>query len=354
MDNLDPTGSKRRFSLSVFLGWVFVLGLLIPAAGVGVISLSGLPYAKLDIWAQFTAPALVYSLCLGLVLLLFRRRRPAALAFLVSLVLLFAVMPQWSPRGPRPQKDAPVVRLYSANVHVDNRDVTAMRASIEAARPDIIVLVELGILTPEAREHLLRDYPHRSSSDPAGHGDTVAQAVIASRWPLSPVRSLSNWNQTVVGRVETPVGPVNVVATHFTRPWPYVPSIAQLRQAETLTETLHQLDSPVIVAGDFNSTSAARIGRGLRAANDLHPAPAYPGTWPTFLPSVFGITIDQVYASEDLAFVSRRIGVPMGSDHRPVVTEITRAMSASRRPTGPHDRSAESQRPSTPVQKPSE
>jgi len=37
------------------------------------------------------------------------------------------------------------------------------------------------------------------------------------------------------------------------------------------------------------------------------------------------MTIDQVYASPDLGFVSRRLGRPTGSDHRPVVTEITRA-----------------------------
>jgi endonuclease/exonuclease/phosphatase (EEP) superfamily protein YafD len=43
------------------------------------------------------------------------------------------------------------------------------------------------------------------------------------------------------------------------------------------------------------------------------------------LPSALGITIDQVYASPDLAFVSRRLGQSTGSDHRPVVTEITRA-----------------------------
>ena len=38
-----------------------------------------------------------------------------------------------------------------------------------------------------------------------------------------------------------------------------------------------------------------------------------------------GLPIDQVYASPDLAFISRRLGQPTGSDHRPVVTEITRA-----------------------------
>jgi endonuclease/exonuclease/phosphatase (EEP) superfamily protein YafD len=37
------------------------------------------------------------------------------------------------------------------------------------------------------------------------------------------------------------------------------------------------------------------------------------------------MTIDQVYRTPDLALVSRKLGRPTGSDHRPVVTEITRA-----------------------------
>ena len=39
-----------------------------------------------------------------------------------------------------------------------------------------------------------------------------------------------------------------------------------------------------------------------------------------------GITIDQVYRSPDLALVSRRLGEPTGSDHRPVVTEFRKAL----------------------------
>lgn len=351
MDNTDPPGDKPRFSLSVFLGWIFVLGLLVPSLGIGLISLSALPYAKLDIWAQFTAPALFYSLSLALILLLLRRPRPAILAFAVSLVLTVAVVPQWNPPGPAPARSEPVIRLYSANLHVFNRDVTRIRQSIEAAQPDVIVLVEVGLLPADAREFLLNGYPYRSSSDPAGHGDAEAQAVIASRWPMSPVRDMSNFNQTVVGRVQTPLGPVDFVGTHFTRPWPYVPSIAQIRQAESLTEKLQLLDRPVVVAGDFNSISAARIGRTLRAENDLHAAPGFPGTWPTFLPASFSITIDQVYASRDLAFMSRRVGRPNGSDHRPVITEITRARTPVRPPVpagAPRAPQSENPRPSSP------
>jgi endonuclease/exonuclease/phosphatase (EEP) superfamily protein YafD len=86
-------------------------------------------------------------------------------------------------------------------------------------------------------------------------------------------------------------------------------------------------DHPVIAAGDFNSVSTARIGRQIQADMGLIPAPGWPATWPSQAPAFAGITIDQVYRSPDLALITRHLGQPTGSDHRPVVTEFTRAQS---------------------------
>jgi len=71
--------------------------------------------------------------------------------------------------------------------------------------------------------------------------------------------------------------------------------------------------------------SSARAGRQVRDRIGLLPAPGFPGTWPSAAPAPLRIAIDQVYASPDLAFVSRRLGRANRSDHAPVVVEITRA-----------------------------
>jgi endonuclease/exonuclease/phosphatase (EEP) superfamily protein YafD len=93
----------------------------------------------------------------------------------------------------------------------------------------------------------------------------------------------------------------------------------------SLRKVVEGLSGPIVVAGDFNSVSSARIGKQVRRDLGLHPAPGFPGTWPAAVPAALGLTIDQVYATHDLAFVSRRLGRPNGSDHRPVVTDFTRA-----------------------------
>ena len=46
------------------------------------------------------------------------------------LLLLAAVWPQWSPPTGKAQAGAPVVTLYSANLHYRNRDLPRIAASI--------------------------------------------------------------------------------------------------------------------------------------------------------------------------------------------------------------------------------
>ena len=152
-----------------------------------------------------------------------------------------------------------------------------------------------------------------------------ARSLIASRYPLTPVATYDDVLNDVAATVQTPIGPVHVMGVHLTRPWPYQFQYGQIIQVQRLTELRRQLNGPLIVAGDFNSVSSARIGRQMRDEAGLIAAPARVGTWPSALPPVFGITIDQVYRSPELTFTSRRLGLPTGSDHRPVVTTFTLA-----------------------------
>lgn len=309
---------KRRAFTTVALG---VLGAPLAIALAG---LSGIGHRWVDILAQFTAPAVVGAALLGAGFLLIRRVRWAAAAAVVLALLLAAVRPQWVPADERPVPGAPVVRLYSANIHYLNDDTAAVRGSIEAADADIIVLIELGEALAGQVDTLLAGYPHRVASVWPDQARGPAQSLIASRYPLRAVREPTDGLHSVVAVATTPLGPLNVVGVHLTRPWPFQHQWGQITQATTLAGLRGKLAGPVIVAGDFNSVSSARIGRQLRG-EALVPASGFPGTWPSALPSALGMTIDQVYRSPDLAFVSRSLGRPNGSDHRPVVTEITRA-----------------------------
>lgn len=300
---------------------------LLGLATIAATALSGVGHRWVDILAQFTAPALTAAVGVTLICLLLRLWPAAGTGVVTCGLLLLAVWPQWfPPRAPAPLPDQPIVRVYSANLWVYNADVQAMRRSIAAADPDIVMLVEMGAVATARADTILAGYPYRTDLHQPDRGRD-ARSIVASRYPIvrtlpSPPDGLS----AVGAVIQTPLGPLDVFAVHLTRPWPYQYQWGQITQVMALTQRrLEAPVHPVIAAGDFNSVSSARIGRQVQADMNLVAAPAWPGTWPTRLPAFAGITIDQVYHSPDLALVSRRLGEPTGSDHRPVVTQFTRA-----------------------------
>ncbi|TAJ66969.1 endonuclease/exonuclease/phosphatase family protein [Brevundimonas sp.] len=326
---VHPERQGPRFSLPdwtwrQWLEAVILLGLA-PLFAVSALIVLGLGNRWVDLAAQFTAPLLLAALAGTAILALLRLRRAAVAGLAVVGLLAIAVWPQWFPASTTPDPDAPIVRLYSANLYYLNNDTARIRRSIEAADADIVVLIELASDPALNIDQLLAGYPHRAASMRLDQTRGPSRSVIASRWPLTVRADPPDGLHAVAATVRTPLGPLNVVGVHLTRPWPFQHSWGQISQTMALDAVVEGMDGPVVVAGDFNSVSSARIGRQVRRDIGLRPAPGFPGTWPSDLPSALGMNIDQVYASPDLGFVSRRLGSPTGSDHRPVVTEITRA-----------------------------
>lgn len=302
----------------LFLAWT-------PVVAIAALVLAGVDNRAVDLLAQFTAPAMIAGVLLTGGLGLLRMKAAAAMGLLAGLLLVLAVWPQWFPTASRPDPDAPIVRVYSANLFYLNNDTARIRRSIESADADIVVLIELAGDPVLKIDQLLAGYPHRVASMRLDQTRGPSRSLIASRWPLTAAADPPGGLHAVAATVRTPLGPVNLVAVHLTRPWPFQHSWGQISQTMALDAMVENLDGPLVVAGDFNSVSSARIGKQVQRDIGLRPAPGFPGTWPADLPSALGITIDHVYASPDLAFVSRRLGRPNGSDHHPVVTEITRA-----------------------------
>ena len=294
------------------------------SAIIALASLSGIGHRWVDILAQFPAPVLTLTVVAVVVAALLRWWIPAAVGAGALVLLLLAVWPQYAPGGPGADPDSPAVRLYAANLYAMNDDVAAMRASIEAADADIIVLVEFGEAPNADIETLLAGYPHREITERVVRSEDAVRSVIASRYPLSRRSTAGNEQQMIAAVADTPIGPVRVVGVHLTRPWPFQFQWGQIIQTQNLIDHIEGAREPVVMAGDFNSVASARIGRMLRSEGDLIHAPGWPGTWPAAAPGPLRMTIDQVYHTRDIAVAQRRLGAPTGSDHRPVIVDLAR------------------------------
>ncbi|MGH7021546.1 MAG: endonuclease/exonuclease/phosphatase family protein [Brevundimonas sp.] len=303
-----------------------LLGLLAAPAAIALAALLQIGHRWTDLLAQFTAPALAATLVLTQVYALLRLR-PAMIAGLgVTVLLILAVWPQWFPRGGAlPRDGAPTLTLYSANLWAWNTDVDAITRSIAESDADVVILVELGDAPAAQLDRVLAGYPHRVLNARVDRPSGAARAAIASRYPLTAVADRPDGLVSVAATAQTPLGPVNIIGAHLTRPWPFQFQWGQINQATALAAIRRDMTGPVIAAGDFNSVSSARIGRKIQAEAGLIPAPGWPGTWPSALPSPVAMTIDQVWRSPDLALLERKLGRKTGSDHRPVITRFTLA-----------------------------
>ena len=305
------------------------LGLLAAPAAIALSALTRIGHRWTDLLAQFTAPALTATLALTLLYALMRLRLAMIAGLGVTVLLILAVWPQWLPRGGAlPRESAPTLTLYSANLWARNTDVEAITRSIAEAKADIVVLVELGDAPSAQLDRVLAGYPHRVLNARVDRPSGAARAAIASRYPLTAIADRPDGLVSVAATAQTPLGPVNIIGAHLTRPWPFQYQWGQINQATALAAIRRDMTGPVIAAGDFNSVSSARIGRQVQAEAGLIPAPGWPGTWPSAAPSAVGMTIDQVWRSPDLALLERRLGRKTGSDHRPVITRFTLAATA--------------------------
>lgn len=330
---------------------LLLLALVLAAFGLamtGVAAFSGIGHRWVDLLALFPAPAFACAVVLTALALAVKAPRAGGLMLSVAALLAAAAWPQWFPPRADPERDGPAMTVYSANLWARNPDVEAQIRSVQKADADILMLVEVGDAVAARLDRLTAGYPYRVTSRVHDGANGRSRTVIASRWPLTETRfSDPVWGLEAVAA--TPVGPVRLTATHMTRPWPFQYQWGQLNHAERLAQLKGDDTRPFILAGDFNSVSTARVGKLIKNLNGAWAAPGWPGTWPSFVPGPFRVTIDQVYYSPKLALISRRLGRANGSDHSPVITTFRRAKDAS---DAPHDPSPESPPRSTPPRRP--
>lgn len=302
------------------LGLLLAHLILIAPLSVALAALLRMEAHQADLLVQFTAPAMIACLGFGLLLALLRLYPAALSALVVSGLLVFANWPQWRPANLAPDPSSPSFTLYSANLYVRNHDVEAIARSIKAANADVLILIEIS---PEVRaeaDRLFADYPHRLY---AGGGRRPASSAVISRYPLTNVPGAKH-PETVAAMADTPLGPIHLMAAHLTRPWPFQPPSEQARQVGVLSQLRQDIQGPLILAGDFNAVSHGAIGRRIQSDLGLMPASAPLGTYPAKLPSPLAMTIDHVWHTPDLG-LKRRLGLRNGSDHRPVIVQISRA-----------------------------
>jgi endonuclease/exonuclease/phosphatase family metal-dependent hydrolase len=144
--------------------------------------------------------------------------------------------------------------------------------------------------------------------------------MLSSRWELvrTQVHDISvphrEPRRAIEAEIETPKGPVHVVASHFGLTFG-----ERRRQAEAVAALFARSTHPAIVLGDFNDWT--RHGAVQKTLAGTFPALTQHRTWPSFFPVM---RLDRVFCRPAAALTESRTD-PEGarySDHLPIIADI--------------------------------
>lgn len=276
----------------------------------------------LDLFSHFRVHYLVvFAIGLAATLAL-RQRRVAVLALLGLAINGVEVGPAWWP-PPEPiaaEAAHPRLRLVTINLLSSNREEAAVLAYLRTVDPDLVAIEEVNARWASALGRLADRLPYRVV---APREDNFGVALL-SRYPIA-THEVKRYRAFplpwIAAEIETPLGRLAVSVVHPVPPVSAGSAAARDAAIGEIAGFAGTSTLPKIFLGDFNATPWSLPLRRLSGA--LHLAGSgIAATWPAKL-GPLGIPIDHILVDRAFRIVRREVGPPVGSDHRPVLVEIT-------------------------------
>ena len=217
------------------------------------------------------------------------------------------------------------LRLLHANVLKNNTNYAAVLQLISTNNPDLLVLQEVTDDWTEQTKPLKAAYPFSEVvSLPGGAG-----MAVFSRHAFADVQVLNLDTSThvaILARLNINEKPISVLAMHPTTPitpTKFKNRNLQFREAATL---LNSIKGSKVLVGDLNTTMWSPYFTTLIRRSGLRDARLGFGlgtSWPMPLPPLLRLPIDHCLVSDDVQVDGFRIGPRIGSDHRPVIVDLS-------------------------------
>lgn len=227
---------------------------------------------------------------------------------------------------PEPLSGATPVTVITVNVLYSNDRIPAVTERLAEHAPDVVVITEVTPRIAAALEEqpFAEQYAHRLGRT----GDRGTGLVVWSRFPVAEVHPVTGFRRLVDAILETPNGPLRVVAIH--PPPPVVAPDVWSRELERLPEVIHGEPGRTVVLGDFNASWFHPPFRRMLDRADLTDALAADGrglamTWPAdeLLPPF--VALDHILVSDGIAVVDTAVFDIPGADHRGVLAVVAPA-----------------------------
>jgi endonuclease/exonuclease/phosphatase (EEP) superfamily protein YafD len=274
------------------------------------------PYLELGTFFRLQYAALLLLAAVAAVAL---RLLPIAL---VALALATVNMLVIAPSGRSADASgAPRLRLLVLNVEHGNQAYGRVARLIDDVDPDVVGLTEL---TPAWTRGLANGLERFS-----GRGIAPARGAygigLYSRLPLASIsiqRFPPDGPPSVVATLPLDGRRVHLVLTHVHTPFA---GRIHTRQLHELGKEGAKLGSRLALCGDFNDVPWSAAMRSLMREAGLdgtHVGYGLDGTWPAGS-ALLRIPIDNCFIGEGLSLVRRSVGPNVGSDHLPLIIDLS-------------------------------
>ncbi len=278
---------------------------------------------RFELACHWRAQYAVASLVLGLVLYACGGRRLAVAAGSLAVLNAAFVVPVYFGNDAA-RTGGPRIRVLSANVQTSNHQHARLLSLVRQVDPDVVLLMEVDEGWGRALEPLAATHEHHlvvPRSDNFG-------IALYSRLPMADGQVLKDAPDgvpTIAATFVKGTRSLTIIGTHPVPPMTADAASARDRQLSRLAEWNRAWPKPLIVVGDLNVTPYAPAFRDFTRITGLRDSRRGFGvqaTWPVSMP-VLRIPIDHCLVSPEVTVVGREVGPDIGSDHFPIVVDVS-------------------------------
>ncbi len=312
-------------------GWISGVFFSI-AMTVGVLTLVGFLgryWWPLEISAQFRYAYSLLLVPLAAGFFIAGRTMAGSIITTFAIINLLMIVPLYFGPVSAAERRNQTWRAAQINVLKSNKTPERVLEFIDEYRPDFIVLEEVDKAWLSQFALLDTEYPHVKIEPRA---DSFGIALL-SRRPINRAKFISFGpaaGPSVVAEIKLGRRRITVIGVH--PPPPKSSRLAKRRneQLKALASYAASHRGPLMVLGDFNSTSWSPFFRDFISSSGLRDSRRGFGlqpTWPAFARFPI-VAIDHCLISKEVVVHDRRVGPRVGSDHLPVLIDF----SLARRP----------------------
>lgn len=295
----------------------------------------------LEIFSHFQAQYFFLSLIPLAVLALLRRKWFFYIGLLLCTLLSLPLLTWYLPPNrllafAKPEAD---LRVLVANINTQNKSYEKVLNLVRAEKPDVAIFMEVDEAW-KAQFDTLSDLLPYSAGLPNPYNLGL---LVYSNQTLDSAQVEffgTDNNTSVIAQLAIANQPVTLVATHPLPPAKTSFFHARNRQLDDMSQYLAEVDQPVILAGDLNTTMWSPYYQRFIRKTGLHNTRDGFGilpTWPTqgtfhripgWLTPLVRIPIDHCLVSPELTASHIHTGANTGSDHKPLIVDLRISQSS--------------------------